>query len=138
MPFCLHNAPESLRSGALHAPQRVDASSSAKDVALAVSVYLAIIFGGQDFMANRPAYRECANSPNICHAVLLAQCARVPAQRGAARTPTRRRVEFGFGKKLAVSVYLAIIFGGQDFMANRPAYRECANSPNIVLCPIPS
>ena len=34
--------------------------STTKDVALAVSVYLAIIFGGQDFMANRPAYRECA------------------------------------------------------------------------------
>ncbi|KWU45452.1 GNS1/SUR4 membrane protein [Rhodotorula sp. JG-1b] len=31
--------------------------STTKDVALAVSVYLAIIFGGQDFMANRPAYR---------------------------------------------------------------------------------
>lgn len=36
--------------------------STTKDVALAVAVYLAIIFGGQDFMANRPAYRECTNS----------------------------------------------------------------------------
>lgn len=32
--------------------------STTKDVALAVSVYLAIIFGGQDFMDGRPAYRE--------------------------------------------------------------------------------
>jgi hypothetical protein len=65
--------------------------STTKDVALAVSVYLAIIFGGQDFMANRPAYRECANSPNIVLSPFFSKAELDASTRwGACSAPLRR------------------------------------------------